>query len=70
LGARREDTTSGVRDRQGMKPFDPDRAFRAAVRDLAEDATPLNVRRYLAASALLERATDQREQAQEPRKAA
>jgi hypothetical protein len=41
-----------------MPPLDPKTAFREAVLDLAEEPTPLNVRRYLAASRLLAEATE------------
>jgi hypothetical protein len=36
-----------------MTPLDPKTAFREAVLDFAEEPTPLNARRYLAASFLL-----------------
>jgi hypothetical protein len=41
-----------------MPPLDPKTAFRKAVLDLAEEPTPLNARRYLAASRLLAGATE------------
>ena len=37
-----------------MQPFDQHAAFQQAVLDLSDAPTPANVRRYLAASALLE----------------
>jgi hypothetical protein len=40
-----------------MPPLDPKTAFREAVLDFAEEPTPLNARRYLAASLLLAHAT-------------
>ncbi|MEP7336061.1 MAG: hypothetical protein ABI717_09805 [Actinomycetota bacterium] len=39
-----------------MQPFDLQAAFRDAVLDLSEEPTPVNVRRYLVASRLLESA--------------
>jgi hypothetical protein len=38
-----------------MQPLDPRQVFRRAIHDLAEEPTPENVVRYLAASRLLER---------------
>jgi hypothetical protein len=38
-----------------MQGFDRQAAFRMAVLDLSQEPTPTNVRRYLAASRLLER---------------
>jgi hypothetical protein len=40
-----------------MPLLDPKTAFREAVLDFAEEPTPLNARRYLAASLLLAQAT-------------
>jgi hypothetical protein len=41
-----------------MQSVDPYAAFKQAVLDLAEEVTPTNVRRYLAASRLLARADE------------
>jgi hypothetical protein len=43
-----------LRDRCRMEPSDRRAVFRKAVRDLNDNPTPENVRRYLAASRLLE----------------
>jgi hypothetical protein len=40
-----------------MRLLDPYPAFRGAVHDLAAEPTPINVRRYLAASRLLDAAS-------------
>jgi hypothetical protein len=53
-----------------MSRIDPEQAFRKAIHDLAEEPTPSNVRRYLVASALLERVLELRGQAKQPAKAA
>jgi hypothetical protein len=37
-----------------MRSVDPQTAFREAVLEVADEATPVSVRRYLAASRLLE----------------
>jgi hypothetical protein len=44
-----------LRHRQLMGALDGSTAFRKAVLDLSAEPTPVNVRRYLAASRLLER---------------
>ena len=56
LAARRDDAACAVRHRGGMTRSHAEALFRGAVHDLADEPNPMNVRRYLAASQILERA--------------
>jgi hypothetical protein len=56
LAARRDDAACAVRHRGGMTRSHAETLFREAVHELAEEPNPMNVRRYLAASQILERA--------------
>jgi hypothetical protein len=58
LAARRDDAASAVRHPGGMTRSHAETLFRDAVHDLADEPTAVNVRRYLAASQILERAAE------------